>query len=110
MKKVIGIIKKEGDNKGRLFSCLQTADGKTVPKTYKLLDTTLSELADLRSGIKKMSEGVKKYWHAWFTKEDNAMILGSYEETIESEEGEVIDSVQIKNTFLLVLQLSFHNL
>lgn len=86
MKKAIGIVKKEGENKGRLFSCLKTPDGKIVPKTFKLLDSALCEIADLRSGVKKMTNGAKKYWHAWFTKENDDMVMGSYEESVESDE------------------------
>ena len=81
VKKVVGLIKKLGPNMGKLFSCLRDLDGKTVDKTYKVLDCGLEDVAEFKSGEKSLGDKTKK-WQCWALKEGNEMVLGTYEEEI----------------------------
>lgn len=86
IRKILGIVKKDGPNKGKLFSCLRGADQKTVAKTFKILDEPLSEVAYVKDGMKQLL-GKVKHWKAWFAKENDEMVLGSYSEYISDDEG-----------------------
>lgn len=82
IKKILGIVKKDGKNRGKLFSCLRGADEKTVAKTFKILDEPLESLAYLKDGVKRVGDKAK-HWSAWFAKENDEMVLGSYSEVID---------------------------
>jgi hypothetical protein len=79
---------------GKLFSCLRTEDGKTVAKTYKVLNETLEEVADFKTGSKMVGDKIKN-WQCWALKApDEGLVLGSYEEEIVPVE-ETVDVLDV---------------
>ena len=87
LKKVVGIIKKAGENFGRLFSCLQNVEGRTVAKSWKLLDGTLKDHGVECSGDRTLPDGRRKDFHYWKSIESGDIIRGTYSETISAPEG-----------------------
>lgn len=79
---MLGVIKKEGGNKNKVFSCLRTGDGKPVEKTFQILNEPLEVLADFKSGVKKMGDDMQKKWQCWCSKETGDIVTGTYSEEI----------------------------
>lgn len=72
---------------GKLFSCLRDSDGKTVAKTYKVLENVvLEDVADFKSGEKVIGDKIKR-WQCWSLKApEEGLVLGSYEEELVDNE------------------------